>query len=488
MTALGHVIDAQKGKLQPVDTLRQESLQICTVFTLLLGILLAIACIWSLDSGVLTGQYLVSSMPVYIWITAAVTLIGTGVSWRLGKKAVTAASRVLCATLMVAAALVSLYSVHFETVICFLLPVLFGVFLFDWREVCTWAGFCALAALIINAHNFPTGPFSETILLPVGAILGLTALLLFITYNVFSTFDWYQEKFKTASQNEQIIRDNEIELTRLLKNMKEYQAYLTQSNEILVQARDEAEKALNVKQIFTQNVSHELRTPLNLIIGFSEAMINAPDNYGEVNWTPELKGDIDCIYDSSKHLKALIDDVLDMAALENKKYEIFRVDIDLNSVVQEAILLTEDAFTSKGLSLRSELEPHALLVHADPVRIKQVMFNLLSNALKYTQSGGVVVYTKPVNNQAEVLVQDTGMGISPEDLNKVFDSFYQADHSSNRKDTGTGLGLSISKHLVELHGGEIKMDSRLGSGTTVSFTLPLSTGRSLNRKVQAKRG
>jgi two-component system sensor histidine kinase ChiS len=150
--------------------------------------------------------------------------------------------------------------------------------------------------------------------------------------------------------------------------------------------------------------------------------------------------------------------------------------------------LTEDAFATKGLYLRSELEPHPLLVHADPVRIKQVMFNLLSNALKYTHSGGVVVYTKPVNNQAQVLVQDTGMGISTEDLRKVFDTFYQADHSNNRKDTGTGLGLSISKHLVELHDGEIKMDSHPGSGTTVTFTLPLLAYRQLGRKAQTKRG
>jgi signal transduction histidine kinase len=469
-----------------LDTLRQESLQICNIFTFLLGILLAVACIWSLDTGILPSQYLITSLPANIWITCAVILIGASVSWRLGKKYVTLASRLLCAALVVAASLISLISGHTETVISYLIPILFGVFLFDWREVCTWAGFCAVAALVINVHNFPGGHFSDVILLPLGSIIGITGLLLFITFNVFSTFDWYQEKFKTASQNEQIIRDDEIELTRLLKNMKEYQAYLTQSNEILVQARDEAEKALNVKQLFTQNVSHELRTPLNLIIGFSEAMINAPDNYGEVNWTPELKGDIDCIYESSKHLKALIDDVLDMAALENKKYEIFRVDIDLNSVVQEAILLTEDAFATKGLYLRSELESHPLLVHADPVRIKQVMFNLLSNALKYTRTGGVVVYTKPVNNQAQVLVQDTGKGISAEDMNKVFDSFYQADRSSNRKDTGTGLGLSISKHLIELHGGEIKMDSRLGSGTTVTFTLPLLANRLPGRRSSRK--
>ena len=204
-----------------MDTLRQESLQICNVFTFLLGVLLGVACIWSLDTGFLPGQYLVTSLPANIWFTCVITLIGAGVTWRLGKRAVTAASRVLCAAMMIAAALVSLNSGHTETVICFLIPILFGVFLFDWREVCVWAAFSAVAALAINVHNFPGGPFGEVVLLPLGSILGITTLLLFITYNVFSTFDWYQDKFRTASQNEQIIRDDEIELTRLLKNMKE---------------------------------------------------------------------------------------------------------------------------------------------------------------------------------------------------------------------------------------------------------------------------
>jgi signal transduction histidine kinase len=438
-----------------------------------LGILLLVACIWSLDAGILPGQYLVTSQPAPVWIACGVVLCGSAASRRLSRKNVGLASRVLCAALVIAGSSAFIRSGRHETVIAFLLPILFSIFLFSWREACVWVAACALAALVINLHAFPTGPFGSVVLLPVGILLGVSAFLLIITYNVLSTFDWYQENFKSASLKEQIIRDNEIELKRLLKHMKEYQAYLTQSNEILVQAREEAEKALNVKQVFMQSVSHELRTPLNLIIGFSEAMINAPDNYGEVNWTPELKGDIDCVYQSSKHLKALIDDVLDMAALENKKYEIFRVDIDLNSVVQEAMLLTEDAFAAKKIAQRPELQTRPLLVHADPVRIKQVMFNLLSNALKYTRTGEVVVYTKAADHMAQVLVQDTGIGIAEADLDKVFETFYQADKSSNPGESGTGLGLSISKQLIELHGGQMGISSEIGKGTAVSFSLPL---------------
>jgi len=114
-----------------------------------------------------------------------------------------------------------------------------------------------------------------------------------------------------------------------------------------------------VKQNFVQNVSHELRTPLNLIIGFSETMINSPQSYGEVNWTPDLRGDIDCIYQNSQHLKNLIDDILDMASLENKKYEVELSSVNLNSLIHEVVLITESAYKTKDLFLETDLSPQS---------------------------------------------------------------------------------------------------------------------------------
>jgi signal transduction histidine kinase len=186
-----------------------------------------------------------------------------------------------------------------------------------------------------------------------------------------------------------------------------------------------------------------------------------------------LRGDIECIYQNSQHLKALIDDILDMASLENKKYEVEISSTNLNALIHEVVLITESAYKTKGLYLETELSSQIKNVHGDAIRLKQVMLNLLSNALKYTSKGGVKISSTVVDSMAYVYVKDTGKGIPEEDLERVFDAFFQVDKSNDREDYGTGLGLSISKQLIELHGGEMALTSELGKGTTVYFSVPL---------------
>jgi len=316
--------------------------------------------------------------------------------------------------------------------------------------------------------------FQADVIIPILIIIAITILLEVILNELRGNYEWYQQKYQSALINEQIIRDNEAKLEKLVNNLNDYKKHLTNTNIQLVKAKDEAEQARNVKQNFVQNVSHELRTPLNMIIGFSETMVNAPNNYGEVNWTPDLRGDLEVIYQNSQHLKALIDDVLDMAALENKKYEIEISDVDLNTVIQEVLLSTDITYKAKGLRLDVDLDPNIHNVQADSIRIKQVFFNILSNALKYTVKGGLKISTSIQDHMAKVVVRDTGKGIPQADLEKVFDAFYQVDKANNRDDSGTGLGLYISKQLIELHGGEMQLSSILGKGTTITFTIPIS--------------
>ncbi len=136
--------------------------------------------------------------------------------------------------------------------------------------------------------------------------------------------------------------------------------------------------------------------------------------------------------------------------------------------------ISQGSYSGKTLSLKTNFYQDTLLVRADSVRIKQVILNLLSNALKYTSKGGVVIATNRVGKMAKVDVRDTGKGIPKDALEKVFEAFYQVDKNSNREDSGTGLGLAICKELIDLHGGEMQISSVVGKGTTVSFTLPLS--------------
>ncbi|MBI9050570.1 MAG: hypothetical protein JEZ00_14210 [Anaerolineaceae bacterium] len=458
-----------------MKTNHDEYLKYSTIFVTAIGVLILYAGIWSLDTDRMADALLVSSMRPALWIACILFFMGVIISNVLSRKSLTFASWALCisVTLGIFIFLLSLPTPF--AILAFLFPVFLAAFILNWKHVLALIGM--VFGLSIYLNFFRTIPH-ETELekwLPIFILLFVATFLVIITSQLYANLQWFEQNYVSVHKSEQIIRDNEAELKRLLSHMKEYQKYLRETNVLLIKTSDEAERARQVKQFFVQNVSHELRTPLNLIIGFSETMINAPENYGEVKWTEELNGDIECIYQNSQHLKDLIDDVLDLATLESQKYEITPQDIDIHSVIREVILINEDSYRAKGLILESDLADQALMVYADPVRTKQIIINLLSNALKYTSSGGVVVTSQVVEQMAFISVVDTGKGIPQEDLDKVFEVFYQVDKSNNREDSGTGLGLSISKQLVELHGGEINVTSTFGEGTMVRFSLPLSS-------------
>jgi signal transduction histidine kinase len=409
-----------------------------------------------------------------LWIALGILAAGAGLSWWLIGRSFRVSCWMLCLSTALAILILFYDQKNPLLVIGSFVPILFAILLLDRKQMVIFTSIVILANFWVDTAVLQLPLLSPALWGPILFVISLAIFIQLIVSDLSSSFVWYQQKYLSAIKNEQIIRDNEVKLERLLNNLNDYQKYLREANILLIGARDEAEKARNVKQIFVQNVSHELRTPLNLIIGFSETMVNAPDSYRSVNWTPDLRGDIECIYQNSQHLKALIDDVLDMAALENKKYEIVTAGMDLNAIVQEIVLISVASYKNKGLSLKADLGKTIPLIQADSTRVKQVILNLLSNALKYTKKGGVVVSTRKEDGNAVVSVKDTGIGIPPEDIERVFEAFYQVDKTSNREDSGTGLGLSISKQLIELHGGSMRIQSVLGTGTTVIFTLPLS--------------
>jgi signal transduction histidine kinase len=457
-----------------MKTNHDEYLKYSTIFITALGVILLYGGIWSLDTGLRSEILLTSSMQPALWITCGLFFAGAFLSNYWSQKSYLISSWVLCLFATIGTfVFLSTVQTPFG-VLVLLLPVFLAAFLLNWKHILLLISLILIGAVYLNF--FRPMPSSNSIdqWLSIFLMLFVSGFLALITGQLNANLAWFEHHYVSVHKSEQIIRDDEAELKRLLSHMKDYQKYLRETNELLIVTSDEAEKARQVKQIFVQNVSHELRTPLNLIIGFSETMMNAPENYGEMNWTEELKGDIECIYQNSQHLKDLIDDVLDLATLENKKYDIQPQKLDVNSIIKEVVLINEDAYKSKALTLETTTETDMLLVQADPVRIKQVLFNLLSNALKYTLEGGVEIISCINGSMAKIDVKDNGKGIPKEDLEKVFEVFYQVDKASNREDSGTGLGLSISKQLVELHGGEMSIKSVVGQGTTVSFTLPLA--------------
>jgi signal transduction histidine kinase len=162
-------------------------------------------------------------------------------------------------------------------------------------------------------------------------------------------------------------------------------------NYALIEARSAAEEARRLKAEFAANVSHELRTPLNIIIGFSETMANAPETYASVAWSPALRGDIEQIYQSSRHLSSLIDDILDLSALEVHRLGLTVEETDLQIVIEEAVAVVQDLFRAKKLYLTIQVAPDLPRVRMDTTRIRQVLINLLTNASRFTSVGGVPI-------------------------------------------------------------------------------------------------
>ncbi len=284
--------------------------------------------------------------------------------------------------------------------------------------------------------------------------------------------DWMRDSYTRANELLRQLRDERASLARTLRMLEDAYVRIEKMNYALIEARSTAENARQLKAEFAANISHELRTPLNLIIGFSETMANAPETYSGVTWSPSLRGDIEQIYQSSRHLSSLIDDILDLSALDARRLGLTLQDARMEHVIAEAVAMMQDLFRAKRLYLRVEVEPDLPPVRIDVTRIRQVLINLLTNASRFTPSGGVTIRAQRVEADIRIAVQDTGIGIAPQDVPKVFEEFGQVDGSTTRKHEGTGLGVPLSKRLVESHGGRMWLASQPGEGSTFYFTLP----------------
>jgi signal transduction histidine kinase len=224
------------------------------------------------------------------------------------------------------------------------------------------------------------------------------------------------------------------------------------------------------KSDFLAHMSHELRTPLNAIIGFSEVL--SAKMFGELN---DKQADyLKDIHESGEHLLSLINDILDLSKIEAGRMELELSSFHLPTAISNALVLVRERAMRHGVQLRSEIDPRLAEFQADERKVKQVLLNLLSNAVKFTPDGGRVdVSAKLDTDCVEIAVRDTGAGIAAEDQASLFEEFKQVGRDSARKAEGTGLGLALTKRFVELHGGNIRVDSAPGKGSTFAFTLPV---------------
>lgn len=237
--------------------------------------------------------------------------------------------------------------------------------------------------------------------------------------------------------------------------------------------RSEAELTSRVKAEFLANVSHELRTPLNAIIGFSEVI--TAETFGPVGVDKYLEYAHD-IHESADHLLALVNDILDLSKIEAGRATLVLEDADAAELVDSCLRLIHGRAADARLQLRRQVEDSLPRLLVDPLKIKQILINLLSNAVKFTRSGGTVTlraYSTPDGGIA-FAVGDTGIGIAEKDISKAIESYGQVEPSDGIRVEGTGLGLPLAKALTELHGGELRIESSTGKGTTVTAILPSS--------------
>jgi len=337
---------------------------------------------------------------------------------------------------------------------------------------CSTNAVCVFIARLQGAHWLDY----DQITLPV-LLVFFTAFAAWLgSHQMHTALAWMHNSYVRANELLNELRDERMQRESTLKMLEEAYYRITKLNQALIEARSAAETARRLKAEFAANISHELRTPLNLIIGFSETIANAPETYRKVTWSPTLRGDIEQIYRSSRHLSALIDDILDLSALEAQQLGLTINEARLEDVIEDAIAVFRNLYQAKRLYLRTNMAPNLPLLRIDTTRIRQVLLNLLANAIRFTREGGVTVTARVVDRGVEVAVADTGIGIAQQDLGSVFEKFGQVDGALNRVHEGTGLGVPLSKLLVELHGGELWLDSQVGKGTTFYFRLPFLPG------------
>lgn len=250
---------------------------------------------------------------------------------------------------------------------------------------------------------------------------------------------------------------------------EQYTAELTAKNEQLEERSQEAEKANRLKNEFLASMSHELRTPLHTIIGFSELLTEQLE--GTLN--EKQQRFVGHILQDARHLLELINEILDISKIESGRIELKCEEFDFGHCIDEVLAGIRQHAAAKNIQLENRNLFKASL-YADRVRIKEIFYNLLNNAVKFTpESGKVWIESTADERSLEVLVCDTGIGIPENEGSAIFDKFYQVENATGQGREGTGLGLAITKHLVELHQGSISVESRLGQGSKFKVTFPL---------------
>ena len=302
-----------------------------------------------------------------------------------------------------------------------------------------------------------------------------------------ATFDNYEVAHDFAAIGRRIMLLNARQIQRVLgkeriillaiediTERREVENGLEKAREELKELATELSRTARVKSEFLANMSHELRTPLNSINGFSEVLFD--ETFGPLN--PKQKQYVNNVLTSGKHLLLLINQILDMSKVEAKKMTLELSKLPMKALLSEISSLVAHMVSKKRLQMLLEIADDLPDIEADELKTKEIIYNLLSNAIKFTPDGGKIgMRARKLGGEIEIVVWDTGVGIAAENMDKIFEGFFRVDTPYSRITEGTGLGLPFSRKLVELHGGQLTVESPgLGQGTLVKVTMPIVPG------------
>ncbi len=412
----------------------------------LMGVILLIGLLFGLAYWLLTPHYLAA---LGLWLLGMLLALGLG-SWLLRDPALLFLSSIF--------------------------PLVAVMTISGWAGLVVTAGVTAFLWVATTSLLGAPLPVNTALLISVAAAFnGLLAWA--ARSELLTVAQWSITSFDAARKNLDEAREQQLELAQSRADLIQANQELTRLSNRLKALERIAEEALQAKTEFVANVSHELRTPLNLIIGFADVIALSPQVYGGRLPGPLLT-DIAAIRRNAEHLSTLVNDVLDLSQVEAGRMALRRTHVDLQRLIEEALAVVKGFFDARGLYLQHEfittgggtpLPP----LYCDETRIRQVMINLLGNAGRFTAQGGVILRCALQPQEVVISVADTGAGIPQEDQMRIFEPFQQADVSTRRQSGGSGLGLTISKQFVEMHGGRMWLESTLGVGTTIYFTLPV---------------